>query len=148
MKIGSAYEFFSRPEWPALQSAYGLRFSDRVNYNSTFMYDALENGDVDVIAAFSSDGRIESLDLVLLDDPQNAIPPYDAVILLSPRASKRPRVAEVLQLLIGRIDVELMRQANYLVDRDMDKKTVHQAAGYLQQEVRGKDGSKKGAAEK
>ena len=43
------------------------------------------NGEVDVIAGYTSDGRIAQLDLVVLDDPKHAIPPYDAVLLISPQ---------------------------------------------------------------
>ena len=49
------------------------------------MYRALTSGEVDVISAFSSDGRIAADDLVVLADPRHAIPPYDAVVLLSPQ---------------------------------------------------------------
>lgn len=135
LKFGSDYEFFSRPEWPALRNAYGLSFADRVRYSSTFMYEALANGEVDVISAFSSDGRIKALDLVLLEDPLHAIPPYDAIVLLSPEASQRPGVAAALQPLVGSINVEMMQQANYMVDRDEEKKSVGQAARFLQQEI-------------
>ena len=40
----------------------------------TFMYQATANGDVDVISAFSSDGRIAKYDLIVLDDPRHAHP--------------------------------------------------------------------------
>ena len=55
------------------------------SYKPTFMYRALADGEVDVISAFSSDGRIAAQDLVVLDDPKHAIPSYDAVMLISPR---------------------------------------------------------------
>jgi osmoprotectant transport system permease protein len=51
------------------------------------MYHAVENGEADVISAFSSDGRIAALDLLVLEDPKHAIPSYDALILIAP---KRP----------------------------------------------------------
>jgi osmoprotectant transport system permease protein len=72
---------------------------------------------------------------VLLEDPLHAIPPYDAIILLSPEASERTGVAAALEPLVGGINVEMMQQANYMVDRDEDKKTVGQAARFLQQEI-------------
>ena len=45
-----------RPEWRALRDAYGLRFKATRAYTPTFMYRALEDGEADVITAFSSDG--------------------------------------------------------------------------------------------
>ena len=49
------------------------------------MYRALMSGEVDVITAFSSDGRIAADHLTVLGDPLHVIPRYDAVVLLSPR---------------------------------------------------------------
>ncbi|HKT54320.1 MAG TPA: glycine betaine ABC transporter substrate-binding protein [Caulobacteraceae bacterium] len=129
--LGSDLEFLSRPEWAALQSAYGLRFKAEKRYQPTFMYKAIMGGDADVISAFSSDGRIAADDLVVLSDPKQAIPPYDAVILLAPKRAADPRFRAALQPLIGAISVETMRKANLSVDRERDKQTPQQAAGAL-----------------
>lgn len=137
MRIGGDYEFFSRPEWDALQSAYRLGFEREVSYDSTFMYEALMTGDVDVIAAFSSDGRIAAYDLVVLADPRRAIPPYDAILLLSNRAADDSRIVAALEPLVGRIPVEVMRSANYRVDRDREKQTVAETARWLLEQVSG-----------
>lgn len=135
LKIGGDYEFFGRPEWKAVRDGYGIEFKDRVPYDSTFMYEAVVNGEVDVISAFSSDGRIDEYDLLVLEDPKDTLPPYDAVILLSPRIAGVPGVAEALNDLTGRIDVQVMRKANALVDRDEDKQTIQQAATWLNQQI-------------
>lgn len=131
LTLGSDLEFLSRPEWRALRGAYGLRFGSEHAYNPTFMYRALEAGDADVISAFSSDGRIAARGLVVLADPRHAIPPYDAVILLSPRRAADQRLRHALQPLLGAISVEDMRQANLMVDRDQDKRTPAEAAAWL-----------------
>jgi osmoprotectant transport system permease protein len=132
LKLGADLEFLARPEWKAVASAYGLRFATTRSYQPTFMYRALQSGDVDVISAFSSDGRIAADRLVVLSDPKGAIPPYDAVVLLSPRRAHDPRLAAALRPLIGRIPVEAMRAANLAVDRDRDKLTPAQAAANLE----------------
>ena len=137
MQIGGSYEFFGRPEWPTIREAYGLHFAGRRQYQATFMYKAVQSGDVDVIAAFSSDGRITAYDLVVLKDPSNAIPPYDAVLLLSPKAAKMPRLAETLRPLIGAVPVDLMREANHMVSRDENKRTVDEAARWLLRQIHG-----------
>lgn len=132
LKLGSDLEFLSRPEWRAVDSAYGLTFRSERAYQPTFMYRALAAGDADVISAFSSDGRIAADKLVVLTDPKGAIPPYDAVILISPKAADDPRLVEALRPLVGAIPVEAMRAANYSVDRDQDKSTPAQAARALE----------------
>ncbi len=131
MRIGGAIEFFERPEWDAIQSAYSLSFAEEVDFDPTLMYEAIKAEEVDVIAAFTSDGRIAAYDLAVLDDPASAIPPYDAILLLSPGASRRPDVIEALRPMLGSIDVEAMRQANLMVDRLEDKRTVSEAAQML-----------------
>ena len=131
MTIGGDYEFFGRPEWQSLQQAYDLKFGDRTTYDSTFMYESVAKRAVDVISAFSSDGRIKAFDLRVLDDPRGAIPPYDAILLLSSKAARQTEVVDALRPLIGAIRVEAMREANYMVDRDDDKKSVPEAAAWL-----------------
>ena len=131
LKLGSDLEFLSRPEWAALKGAYGFAFQSETSYSPTFMYRALETKAVDVISAFSSDGRIAAQNLAVLTDPKGAAPSYDAVILLSPRRAKDETLRRALSPLIGSITVERMREANIRVDRDDGKVTPKDAAAYL-----------------
>jgi osmoprotectant transport system permease protein len=131
LRFGSDLEFMSRPEWTDLRRAYGLRFKALTAYQPTFMYRALEGGEADVISAFSSDGRIAADHLLVLGDPRAALPPYDAVILLSPRRAADRRLVGALQPLVGAISVETMREANYSVDRPGQKLTPMAAARWL-----------------
>jgi osmoprotectant transport system permease protein len=131
LNFGSDLEFLSRPEWRALQSAYGLQFRAERSYQPTFMYRAVADGEADVISAFSSDGRIAADDLLTLADPKQAIPPYDAVILIAPKRAGDMRLRQALLPLVGKISVGVMRAANLSVDRDRDKLTPSQAATEL-----------------
>ena len=131
LMIGGDPEFFERPEWVAVRDAYGLRFAGRRNFSPTFMYNALRSGEADVIGAYTSDGRIEADNLTILADPAGAFPNYDAVLLLSPEASRDAALAEALQPILGAIDVEAMREANYSVDRETDKLSFDEAARRL-----------------
>jgi osmoprotectant transport system permease protein len=135
LSFGSDLEFLSRPEWTALRDAYGLAFRAQTSYTPTFMYRALDSGDVDVITAFSSDGRIAAQGLVVLADPMHALPSYDAVLLLSPRRATDALLSRALTPLIGKIAVEQMRQANFMVDRDTDKASPQEAARFLARAV-------------
>jgi osmoprotectant transport system permease protein len=91
------------------------------------MYQAVATGEVDVISAFSSDGRIATNDLVVLDDPRSAILPYDAVILISAARANDPLLRAALVPLVGAISVQVMREANYRVDRDAGESPVASA---------------------
>ncbi len=133
ISIGADYEFLTRPEWIAVRDRYGFRFGEARSFDSSLMYDAVADRHVDVISAFSTDGRIAAFDLFIVDDPLEAFPPYDAVLLLSPRAALRPDVVEALAGIIGRIDDDLMRRANKAVD--LDKRGITEAAALIAEEL-------------
>ena len=131
LTLGSDLEFLSRPEWKAVDAAYGLAFRAKRSFQPTFMYRALSGGEADVISAFSSDGRIAADRLVVLSDPKGALPPYDAVILISPKRAGDQRLLKALRPLVRAISVQAMQAANYSVDRDTDKATPVAAARTL-----------------
>jgi osmoprotectant transport system permease protein len=112
LSIAADYEFFSRPEWKAIRDAYKLSFGRERQMQAEFMYPAVAAGEVDVISAYTSDGRIAEHDLVVLEDPRQAIPPYDAILLVSPRRAEDKAFLAALGPLVGAIDVETMREAN------------------------------------
>ena len=112
MSMAADYEFFSRPEWAGLQKAYGLKFRAQRQMQPDFMYAAAASGEVDVIAGYTSDGLIAKYDLVVLDDPKHAIPPYDAILLLAPKRAGDQPLRTALQPLLGKIDIATMREAN------------------------------------
>ena len=112
LAIAGDYEFFARPEWAAIRRAYGLNFANERQMQPEFMYPAVAAGEVDVISAYTSDGRIAQHDLVVLADPKHAIPPYDAILLLAPKRAGDRALTDALSPLIGAIDVNLMREAN------------------------------------
>ena len=135
LSMGGDLEFFSRPEWAALQSAYGLAFASRRDFEPTFMYQAVANGEVDVISAFTSDGRIAANDLLVLADPAGAILPYDAIVLLARKRSNDEVLRTALAPLVDAIPLALMQEANYRVDRERDKETPAAAARWLEGEI-------------
>jgi osmoprotectant transport system permease protein len=118
MSLGGDYEFFGRTEWTNLRKDYGLTFAKTVGLDSTLMYRAVQDGQVDVICAFSTDGRIAAYDLLVLEDPRESFPPYDALLLVSRDAAAQPGFIDALQPLIRSMSNEGMRQANRKVDVD------------------------------
>ncbi|WP_432201379.1 ABC transporter permease/substrate-binding protein [Erythrobacter sp. W53] len=135
MTVGGDPEFFERPEWISVRDAYSFRFAQERTFSPTFMYNALKSGDADVIGAYTSDGRIAADDLVVLEDPLEALPSYDAILMLSPDAREDAALTAELTPLIGTIDVAAMREANFAVDRDEDKLTPDEAAKMLAERV-------------
>jgi osmoprotectant transport system permease protein len=115
--FGGDYEFFSRPEWTALRDAYGLAPREVRPMDPSLMYEALATKAVDVIAGYTTEGRIDAMHLRVLEDPKNAIPPYDAIVVVSERlAREEPAVVERLRALKGTVDPGTMRRWNAAVD--------------------------------
>lgn len=112
LSIAGDYEFFSRPEWASLKQTYSLAFRQQRQMQPDFMYAAVASGEVDVIAGYTSDGLVAKYDLVALDDPKHAIPPYDAIVLVSPKRATDSALLMPLQSLTGKIDIGTMREAN------------------------------------
>ncbi|CAL79225.1 putative glycine betaine/carnitine/choline ABC transporter (permease and substrate binding protein) [Bradyrhizobium sp. ORS 278] len=131
MSIAGDYEFFSRPEWAALRDAYGLAFRTQRQMQPDFMYAAVASGEVDVIAGYTSDGLIAKYDLVVLDDPKQAIPPYDAILLLSPKRADDRALQDALRPLLGRIDIATMQQANLRASGSDADSSPHAVARWL-----------------
>jgi osmoprotectant transport system permease protein len=136
MSVAADYEFLSRPEWARLREAYGLSFRSQRQMQPDFMYAAVASGEVDVIAGYTSDGLIAKYDLVVLDDPKHAIPPYDAIVLVSPRRAHDQALQTALQPLLGQIDIAAMREANLRATGNDGNSSSGTVARWLWQNIR------------
>ena len=125
------YEFFARPEWAALRDAYGLRFRAERQMQPDFMYQAAAAGDVDVVSAYTSEGLVAKYDLLILDDPKRAIPPYDAILLLAPKRAGDEKLAAALMPLVNAIDVGKMRAANLRATTTSPEEVARWLAGEI-----------------
>lgn len=119
MTVAGDYELFDRGEWRALSSTYGLHFETQRTMDPTLLYEALAERQVDVIGAYTTDGRIAAYDLRVLEDDRGAIPPYDAILLASPAlAARAPALLEALRSMEGSLSDDAMRHLNRAVDVD------------------------------
>lgn len=122
VRPGFGYEFTERPDgWTGLQRAYGLHVAQPPRtMDLGLTYKALASGEIDLIAGNSTDGLIEPLNLVILEDDRHYFPPYDAVVVQRTDLDQRCKGASsALESLRGTIDDAAMRKLNYEVD---DKK--------------------------
>lgn len=120
MTLGTDNEFPVRPDGlPGFEDTYGYSFGDVSQGDIGLMYQALDEGDVDVITSYATDGRIPALDLVLLEDDKSFFPPYyGAPVVRQDLLDEAPEVGDILNQLAGQIDNETMAQVNYRVDAD------------------------------
>ena len=56
-------------------------------------------------------------------DPKGALPPYDAVLLVSPQHAKDAALIAALMPLVHALDLRTMQRANLAADRAIDKRT-------------------------
>ena len=116
---GFGYEFTERPDgWNGLQRAYGLQFAQAPrSMDLGLTYKALASGEVDLIAGNSTDGLIDSLGLIVLDDDRHFFPPYDAVVVQRADLDRKCKGASnALATLGGSLNDGAMRRLNFEVD--------------------------------
>lgn len=118
LTLGGSQEFLIREDgMPGIEDLYGFTFGDSNGMESGLMYAALENEDVDVISAFATDGRIQSLDFILLEDDLGFFPPYyGCPVVRGELIEQDPATEEILNSLAGKIDTETMQGLNLRVD--------------------------------
>jgi glycine betaine/choline ABC-type transport system substrate-binding protein len=116
--FGTTAEFIARPDGlPGLEETYGLDFSDITSLDPGLLYSAVDDGEVDVISGFATDGRVAALGLTLLEDDKRFFPPYYAApVVRQELLEEAPEVRDILNQLAGRIDDVTMAELNYEVD--------------------------------
>ncbi len=117
--FGAEHEFYNRPDgYDMMVETYGLEFKgEPKKMNVALKYQAIGNGEVDVIDAFTTDGPIKQYNLKVLEDDKNFFPPYyQAPIVRNETLEKYPELEEVLNSLAGKINDETMTELNYKID--------------------------------
>jgi osmoprotectant transport system permease protein len=116
--LGTDMEFQARAEYRTMRDDHDLPFKRVRAMDSVLMYPAVVSGEVDVISAYTTDGRIKAFDLAVLEDDLEMFPPYHAVILAgSESLESLPGLRPALRGLVDRIDQPTMLQANWNVDQ-------------------------------
>lgn len=119
--LGAVMEFIEREDGlPGVQRAYdGLEFEDVVALDPGLRYTVVKEGKVDVIDAFSTDGKILVYDLKVLEDDKQFFPPYYAApIVTEDIYNEYPEVVEALNQLGGALTDETMQELNYKVGEE------------------------------
>ncbi|HLH08393.1 MAG TPA: glycine betaine ABC transporter substrate-binding protein [Terriglobales bacterium] len=113
------YEFMERPDgYAGLARVYNLHFAQPPKaMDLGLLYRAIKDHQVDLIVGNSTDGLIQALNLVVLQDDRHYFPPYDAVPIVRQDTIRRfPLLKTALDDLAGKISEDEMRKMNYAVD--------------------------------
>ena len=117
VRPGFDHEYTTRPEFTRFADVYGFTFDRKITrLDPDLTYKALQGGSVDLIDAFSTDGRIAAYSLRVLEDDKHLFPPYDCCLLVRQATlDKHPQLKDVLGRLSGAISPEEMQKMNYAV---------------------------------
>ncbi|HEM5973267.1 TPA: ABC transporter permease/substrate-binding protein [Streptococcus suis] len=131
---GFSLEFNDREDGNiGLKNLYNLQLNVKT-MEPALRYEAIKSGNVQIIEAYSTDSKVVTYKLKILEDDKQLFPPYQAAPLLSKETLEQyPELEQVLGVLAGKISTEEMTQMNYAVD--VDGKSAEQVAReYLEQE--------------
>ena len=134
LAAGFTQEFLERPDgYPGLAKHYNLRFANAPRgMDPGLMYIALKEGDVDLICAFATDGRIPAFNLHVLQDDRNYFPPYHAApVVRNETLARIPELGSILNELADLIDDAEMARMNFQVDEE-GRSPEEVAAKFLQ----------------
>jgi osmoprotectant transport system substrate-binding protein len=136
LRLGGPAEFAEREDGiKGLQKAYGgFQFKEFKQLGTgSLRYEALQNGQVDVVVAFSTDGQISGLGLVLLQDDKRFYPAYQAApVIRADVLDKNPKIGEALNKLGPLLTDEVMAGLNWQVDGPDKKEFAVVAKAFLQ----------------
>jgi osmoprotectant transport system substrate-binding protein len=135
--LGGPAEFQTRDDGlPGLQKAYGgFQFKQFIQLGTgSLRYQALLDGQIDVVVAFSTDGQIQGDNLVLLKDDKHFYPVYNiAPVVRDDTLAKYPQIADVLNKLAPLLTTPIMSSLNWEVDGPSKKDPAEVAKTFLQQ---------------
>ena len=118
-RLGAGYEFEQRPDGlAALKSTYQMQFNGAPkSMDLGLLYQAIEQRQVDMVAANATDGMLSKLDLHVLDDDRHAFPPYQVCLAArEDRLKQWPNLGPALGELSGKFTNQAMQALNYQVD--------------------------------
>lgn len=117
VRPGMNHEFLKRPDgYPGLAELYDLDISQNMGMEHGLAYQAIANGKINLVNAYSTDGELRRYKLVSLEDNLNYFPPYHAAPVVRGELLRRhPEVGKALELLGFQLNDQSMQELNYQV---------------------------------
>lgn len=105
--------------YQAFKDTYGFDFKQVLPMEIGLVYDAVSSNEMDIVLGYSTDGRIQAYDLVVLEDDLQLFPPYDASPLLTADVLiQYPELESIMLRLAGEINSETMQLLNRKSDEE------------------------------
>ncbi|WP_414049356.1 ABC transporter permease/substrate-binding protein [Macrococcus animalis] len=135
IKAGFTLEFNDRMDgYKGIQKKYDIKFNNVKTMEPKIRYQAIEQGKIDLIDAYSTDAELKKYGMVVLKDDKHLFPPYQGAPLLKDETIKKhPDVVKALNKLSNKITDEEMQTMNYAVTYQ-NKSPESVAKTYLKKE--------------
>lgn len=131
LKFGFSIEFMKRREgWPTFSQTYRLTDRRPTRLEHGLAYPALTSGTIQVTDVYSTDPKIATLNMRVLDDDFKHFPEYEAVYLYRlDLEESAPAVVKSLQDMAGKIGTKQMIAMNGRAENPETGRTSEQVAG-------------------
>ena len=114
-RLGVGYEFLTRPDGlRKLDKVYALKWQDTPrSMDLGLLYQALRQGNIDMIAANSTDALLTDARYTELNDDQQTFPPYSACFVVRHNlVEQQPAIELALTMLSNHLPADTMRALN------------------------------------
>ncbi|WP_314063451.1 osmoprotectant ABC transporter substrate-binding protein [uncultured Vagococcus sp.] len=142
LNLGTDQTWYKREGdgYQSFTEAYQMTFKRVYPMQVGLLYDALAINELDVILGYSTDGRVDSYDLVMLEDDQIFFPPYTCSLVATEKVlQENPELAGILSKLENTINTEMMQKMNgesdsQLIEPALIAKQFLEAHHYFEEE--------------
>lgn len=118
--FGGEYDFFERPDgYDSLCDKYNFKFKNTMDMDIGLKYQAINEGKVDVMDIFTTDGQLSASDVVVLkDDKEFFSTAMGAMVVRNEIINQYPQLEDVFSEMDGILTDSEMAKMNYLVETE------------------------------
>ena len=118
-----------------LEEFYGMKFGNVLAVEPGIRYQALEDGQAQVVLAFGTDGQVAGMNLLLLKDDKSLWPPYHvAPVVRQATLDAYPNLAGALNKVAPLLTDQVMSGLNWKVDGPDKQEPADVAKAFLQEQ--------------
>ena len=118
--FGAEYDFFEREDgYDALCDTYGFHFKETMDLDIGLKYQAIDQGQIDVMVIFTTDGQLSASDVTVLEDDKQFYPSYlCGNVVRSEVLQEHPELEQIFEQVTGVISDRDMTSMNYQVEAE------------------------------
>ncbi len=118
LTYGAEHSFFDRKDgYENMCATYGFQFAKEVKMNVALKYQSMEEGLMDVVNVYTTDGLLSQLDVVVLEDDKNFFPAYYCCpVVRQDILDKYPEIETALACLKNCVTEQDMIRYNSMID--------------------------------